>query len=164
MAFTKGDKICEFTDTDGQKYCVDFSNYTEYEVSSKSKTVKVVRLDRMMGDLQPLPDNWKEKDKTILEVIALESSNTEYGDVAADFKRTLGSYQLTMIHGIIVLSMGKVFTSRQSENECNDGYTVRDTKGHKHMYRCKVLTGNSKNLTQGYSERSTHRFHNRNEF
>ncbi|KAL3843271.1 hypothetical protein ACJMK2_021213 [Sinanodonta woodiana] len=218
IAFTKGYKTYEFTDTDDLKYCVDFKTYNEFQVSRKSNRVNVVRLDRMMGDLQPMPDNWNPKDSVFLDVVPLQKSNYEYLEVEADFKLTLGSYKFKMIHGIKRIQnrttyqqyalrkksmqqspqrlqhnpqplemllwhgtaldkvntinlngfnrsyisrtnendakYGKgVYFSTHSENECNDNYTVKDSKGHKHMYRCKVLTGNVKHLTQDYSER-----------
>ncbi|KAK3612551.1 hypothetical protein CHS0354_024537 [Potamilus streckersoni] len=212
ISFTKGDKTYEFTDTDDLKYCVDFSKYVESEVSNVSNTVKVVRLDRMMGDLQPLPDNWNQNDKNNLEVVTLKPADKDYSDVEANFRSTIGSFQLKMIHSIksiqnrtiyqqyalkrrfmqnqypnIAVEMtlwhgtpldsvdkinlngfnrsyagqtfGKVwygkgvYFSTQSKYGCDDNYTKRDAKGHKYIYQCKVLTGNSTVVTQGYSER-----------
>ncbi|KAL3843270.1 hypothetical protein ACJMK2_021212, partial [Sinanodonta woodiana] len=100
IAFTRGDKKYEFTDTDDRKYCVDFSKYVEVDVLNRSNKVNVVRLDRMTGDFQPLPGNWNKKRKKNLEVVTLQTTDQEYLDVEINFKRTIGSFKLKMIHSI----------------------------------------------------------------
>ncbi|KAL3843265.1 hypothetical protein ACJMK2_021207 [Sinanodonta woodiana] len=213
IAFTKGDKTYEFTDTDDLKYCVDFSTYVEFEVSNRSNTVSVVRLDRMTGDLQPLPDNWNQNDKNNLDVVTLQTTDQEYSGVETNFKSTIGTFRLKTIHSIKRIqnktiyqqyalkrrllqnqypslqsvemtlwhgtaydnvdkinlngfnrsyagqTFGKVwygkgvYFSTQSMYGCDDNYTKRDAKMHKYMYQCKVLTGNSTVVAQGYVER-----------
>ncbi|KAK3612487.1 hypothetical protein CHS0354_024457 [Potamilus streckersoni] len=214
IAFTSQNKTCYFTDTDGQTYCVDFSKNIEFEVNNTSSIVKVVRLDRMTGDLEPLPANWDKNDTSNLEVVSLQTTDKEYLDVQANFMSTVGSYTLKQIHAIksirnrtmfqqyalkrrftqhqnpmlqsveMILWHGTAFDnvdkinlngfnrsfagqtfggkvwygkgvyfSTRSEYGCDDNYTKRDARGHKYIYQCKVLTGNSTVVTLGYSER-----------
>ncbi|KAL3843095.1 hypothetical protein ACJMK2_021048 [Sinanodonta woodiana] len=99
-AFIERQKNYDFEE-DGVRYRVDFSKFEEFQVGKRSNRVKVVRKDRTMRDIQPLPDQWKKMDKnTFLELIDLNNTDKEYVDVEANFRGTLGSFPIKTIHKI----------------------------------------------------------------
>ncbi|KAK3612486.1 hypothetical protein CHS0354_024455 [Potamilus streckersoni] len=55
-------------------------------------------------------------------------------------------------HGNVWYGKGVYFSTR-SEYGCVDNYTKRNAKGHKYMYQCKVLTGNSTVVVKGYDKK-----------
>ncbi|KAL3843096.1 hypothetical protein ACJMK2_021049 [Sinanodonta woodiana] len=55
-------------------------------------------------------------------------------------------------HGTVWYGMGVYFSTR-SEYGCDDVYAKRDVNGHKYIYQCKVITGNSTIVPKGYDKK-----------